>query len=54
MAIGWEISSGTHAFQIFVGTANTLSPQYNMLENQNDWTKGEMMLGFNITRIWNF
>jgi len=54
LAIGWEISSGTHAFQIFVGTANTLSPQYNMMENQNDWTKGEMMFGFNITRIWNF
>lgn len=54
LGIGWEIYSGTHAFQIFVGTANTLSPQYNMMENQYDWTKGEMMFGFNITRIWNF
>jgi len=54
LAIGWEISTGTHVFQIFVGTANTLSPQYNMMQNQNDWTKSEMMIGFNITRLWGF
>jgi hypothetical protein len=54
LAIGWEISTTTHVFQIFVGTANTLSPQYNMMQNQNDWTKSEMMIGFNITRLWGF
>ena len=59
LGFGWEISSGTHVFQIFAGTANTLSPQYNMMENQNDWAKKghlfeEMMIGFNITRLWNF
>lgn len=54
LAIGWEISTSTHVFQIFLGTANTLSPQYNMMENRNDWKNGEMMFGFTITRLWNF
>lgn len=54
LAVGWEISTGTHVFQIFIGTANYLNPQYNMMKNQNDWTKGEMMFGFNMTRLWNF
>lgn len=54
LGIGWEISTGTHVFQIFAGTGNTLSPQYNMMENQNDWKNGEMMLGFTMTRLWNF
>lgn len=54
LGIGWEIATGTHVFQIFAGTANTLSPQYNMMENQNKWQNGEMMFGFTITRLWAF
>ena len=53
-AIGWEISTSTHAFQLFIGTADALNPQYNALMNQNDWTEGELMIGFNITRLWSF
>jgi len=54
MNIGWEIATSTHAFQFFVGTANYLVPQYNVAYNTNDWTKGEVIFGFNITRLWEF
>ena len=54
LGIGWEIATGTHVFQIFAGTGNALSPQYNMMENQNKWQNGEMMFGFTITRLWAF
>lgn len=54
LALGVEISTSTHAFQIFIGTANGLLPQDIMMYNQNDWTEGEMALAFSITRLWNF
>lgn len=54
LAIGFEVSTSTHAFQVFIGTADALVSQYNIMTNGNDWTKGEMMIGFNITRLWNF
>lgn len=52
LALGVEFSTGTHAFQIFMGTANTLSQQYNMMTNMNDWKNGAFFIGFNITRLW--
>ena len=52
--IGWEISTSTHCFQIFVTSATDLSPQYTMMENQNDWLDGDLFFGFTITRLWSF
>lgn len=54
LGIGWEIATMTHAFQLFVGTSTFMVPQYNVMLNQNDFTKGEIYFGFNITRLWNF
>ena len=54
LAFGVEIATSTHAFQIFIGTADGLLPQDVMMYNQNDFTKGEMALAFSITRLWNF
>ncbi|NTV84499.1 MAG: hypothetical protein HGA23_09410 [Bacteroidales bacterium] len=54
LGIGWEIATLTHAFQVFVGTSTFMVPQYNVMMNQNDWTKGDLFIGFNITRQWNF
>lgn len=52
--IGWEIATVTHVFQVFVATATDLSPQYTYMENQNDWTNGDLFFGFTITRMWEF
>jgi hypothetical protein len=52
--IGWEIATSTHCFQIFVSSATDLSPQYTMMENQNDWLNGDLFFGFTITRLWSF
>ena len=48
--IGVEISTSTHAFQIFVGNSNGLLQQKTMLFNNNRY----FVIGFNITRLWNF
>ena len=38
----------------FLETIQALVPQSNNMFNQNDYTKGQFVLGFNITKIWNF
>jgi hypothetical protein len=52
--IGWEISTSTHVFQIFVASSTDLSPQYILMDNQNDWLDGDLYFGFTITRLWSF
>ena len=54
LGFGYEVSTFTHAFQIYVGTAQGIIQQDNYMYNQNDFTKGEMMFGFTITRLWQF
>lgn len=54
LTFGYEISTSTHTFQIYMGTANGLLPQENMMYNQNDYTSNQLSIGFNITRLWGF
>ncbi len=54
LGVGIEIATRSHAFQLFVGTANAIINQRNIVYNHLDFTKGELHLGFNITRRWNF
>lgn len=49
LALGWEIGTGTHTFQVFVANYNKILNQYNLLYNTNDFTKGKYLVGFNIT-----
>jgi hypothetical protein len=49
VGIGFEIGTATHAFQVFVSTAKDIIGQRILVYNQNDFTKGEVMMGFNIT-----
>jgi len=51
---GIEIATSTHAFQIFVASADGLLPQDNMMFNTRDISKKQWMLGFVITRLWSF
>ncbi|MBL7873111.1 MAG: hypothetical protein JNM78_15950 [Cyclobacteriaceae bacterium] len=54
LTVGWEVATSGHAFQIFASTFQGILGQENMTFNQNDFTKGEFLIGFNITRLWNF
>lgn len=64
-AMGFEFNSSGHSFQLFLGNYSLLSPQRNNLYNVNnpfgytksDGTKakgGGFLIGFNITRLWNW
>jgi len=52
--LGVEISTSTHAFQIFLTAANGLVPQEIVMYNHNNPYNGAILLGFNITRLWTF
>ncbi|MEX0988331.1 MAG: DUF5777 family beta-barrel protein [Bacteroidales bacterium] len=52
--LGIEISTLGHSFQIFLGSYSKISPQSNMTLNMNDFTKMDILLGFNINRLWKF
>jgi Membrane bound beta barrel domain (DUF5777) len=54
LSFGLEMSTSGHTFQIFAGNYSSILPQNNNVYNQNDYTKGQFLIGFNITRLWNF
>ncbi|MDE3214691.1 MAG: hypothetical protein KGM98_15790, partial [Bacteroidota bacterium] len=65
VAFGFEFNTSGHTFQLFAGNYSQLNPQQNNLYNTNNpfgfrqtggnWVKGgQFLIGFNITRLWNF
>lgn len=52
--IGVEFSTSTHAFHIFLGAAQGIIPQEIYMYNQNNFWNGQIVLGFNMTRLWTF
>ncbi|NNF22184.1 MAG: hypothetical protein HKN67_09590 [Saprospiraceae bacterium] len=54
ISLGFEISTSTHAFQIFVANYQAILYGENIAFNSNDIRNGEILLGFNITRLWNW
>lgn len=54
LALGWQISTFTHAFQIYVSNASSMLPQENMMFTSSGFEKDGIAIGFTITRIWAF
>jgi hypothetical protein len=54
VGLGIEAATSAHVFQVFVTTGQSIINQYNVLYNKNDFTKNEICIGFNMTRLWNF
>jgi hypothetical protein len=54
LSVGVEFATSAHAFQLLIGNYNGIVPQKNIMFNQNDYFKGDVLIGFNITRLYNF
>ncbi len=54
LSFGIEVVSSSHAFQIFVGNYKNIVPQLNNVFNSNSIGDGQFLIGFNMTRLWNF
>lgn len=53
-SVGAEFATSGHVFQLFITNLNGIVPQKNYMFNQNDFFKGDFLIGFNITRKYNF
>ncbi len=49
LSLGWEIGTATHTFQVFVANYSQIISQRNLVFNTNDFSKGEYLVGFNVT-----
>jgi hypothetical protein len=49
LSVGWERSTATHTFQLFVSNYSQIINQRNLLFNTNDFAKGDYLFGFNVT-----
>jgi hypothetical protein len=54
IAIGLDMKTSGHDFQIFFGNYGYILPQNNSVFNRNDFSKSQFLIGFNISRLWNF
>ena len=54
LSIGYEVSTGSHQFQIFVATGTQIINQEYRVFNLHEISETDFVLGFNITREWSF
>lgn len=54
ISLGVEFATSGHAFQIFATNYHGIVPQQNYVKNSNDIFNGDILIGFNITRVYNF
>ena len=54
LSVGVEFGTSAHTFSIFATNYNAIVPQYNYMYNDNDFFSGDILIGFNITRNYNF
>jgi hypothetical protein len=54
LSAGLEINTSSHTFQVIVGNYRFMTPSRNNYYNQNDFRHNQFLVGFNLTRLWNF
>lgn len=52
LAIGYEIETGGHVFQMFLMSGVWFTEQHLLARNDNDFFAGDFRLGFNVNRIF--
>jgi len=54
VSVGVDITTSAHSFQVLIGNYQYITPSRNNYYNNNDFTNNQWLIGFNITRLWNF
>jgi len=54
LALGFDIETGGHVFQLFVTNSRPMLEKGMLAETTGDITKGGLYLGFNISRVYAF
>jgi hypothetical protein len=53
-SLGWEVSTSTHAFHLYISAAQGILPSEIVMHNDNNFFNGAILIGFNVTRLWGF
>jgi hypothetical protein len=54
LSLGWEVSTSTHAFHLYLSAAQGILPSEIVMHNTNNFFNGYILIGFNMTRLWGF
>jgi hypothetical protein len=54
VSLGWEVSTSTHAFHLYISAAQGILPSEIVMHNTNNFFNGFILVGFNLTRLWSF
>jgi Membrane bound beta barrel domain (DUF5777) len=54
LSVGIDIETGGHVFQLHFSNASGMNERAFIAETTNDWGKGDIQFGFNLSRLFNF
>lgn len=54
ISFGLEFVTSAHAFQVFIGNYKFIVPQYNNFYNTNSFGDNQILIGFNMTRLYSW
>lgn len=52
LSVGVDIETGGHVFQLHVSNSAGMNERAFITETTNDWSKGEIRFGFNLSRVF--
>jgi hypothetical protein len=52
LSVGFDIETGGHVFQIMLSNSLGMIEKHYISENTGSWTKGDIHIGFNISRVF--
>ena len=53
LSLGFDIETGGHVFQLHVTNSSSMTESSFITGNQGSWGKGDILFGFNISRVFN-
>jgi hypothetical protein len=52
LSVGFDIETGGHVFQLMLSNSSGMIEKHYIADNTGDWTKGDIHIGFNISRVF--
>lgn len=53
LSVGFDIETGGHVFQLHITNSSSMTESGFITANQGSWSKGDILFGFNISRVFN-
>jgi hypothetical protein len=54
LSFGFDLETGGHVFQLFLTNSTGMIEKKFITETAGKWTKGDILFGFNISRVFSF